>query len=242
MFSDDHVIHVTQRSVFTSIDQWSPSIFMIQRGGMIDSGANCCITNSLKCLVDVIDIPPFAIGVAITGTDTVKSYCTKRGLLPLPLVDGSYYFQHVFYNPDATDTILSPQAIVDDSDGRFVTWSHNGSTSAYDGHIWFYSESGLDEMSIPLTKVNGLYFCETDTCVLDNTPDEVRTAHVNKISVGPTIHKLKHPTTKSRQLEAEIWAARLGFCGEWQLDTITANADGLPPKFRPHPLRFIDTK
>ena len=138
--------------------------------------------------------------------------------------------------------MLSPQAIVGDSDGRFVTWSQNGGTSANDGHIRFYSESGLDEMSIPLTKVNDLYFCETDTCVLDNTPDEVRTSHVNKISVGPMIHKLKHPTTKAGQLEAELWAARLGFCGEWQLDNIAANADGLPPKFCPHPLRFIDTK
>ena len=47
MSSDDHGICVTQRSVFTSIDHQSPSIFMIQRGGMIDSGANCCITNSM---------------------------------------------------------------------------------------------------------------------------------------------------------------------------------------------------
>ena len=123
-----------------------------------------------------------------------------------------------------------------------MTWSQNGGTSVNDGHIRFYGKSGFDEMSIALTKVNGLYLCETDTCVLDNSPDEVRTAHVSKISFGPSIHKFKHLTTKSRQLEAELWAARLGFCGEWKVDTITANANGLPPKFRPHTLRCIDTK
>ena len=87
---------------------------------MLDSGANCCITNRLDVLVDVCDIAPFRIGLALDGENAVHSFCTKRGLLPLPLNDGGFYYQSVFYNPDATDTILSPQAICEDSRGAFM--------------------------------------------------------------------------------------------------------------------------
>jgi hypothetical protein len=41
---------------------------------------------------------------------------------------------------------------------------------------------------------------------------------------------------------SELWAARLGFCSEWQLTTIPRHASGTPQKFFPHPLRFVDHK
>ena len=46
----------------------------------------------------------------------------------------------------------------------------------------------------------------------------------------------------AKQLESELWAARLGFCGEWQLDVLPACATGLPNQFDYHPFRFIDHK
>ena len=39
-----------------------------------------------------------------------------------------------------------------------------------------------------------------------------------------------------------MWAARLGHCGEWQLDAITKCATGLPKRFQCHPFRFVDFK
>ena len=50
------------------------------------------------------------------------------------------------------------------------------------------------------------------------------------------------PVGPAQQLESELWAARLGFCGEWQLDVIPACADGLPTQFDYHPFRYIDHK
>ena len=39
-----------------------------------------------------------------------------------------------------------------------------------------------------------------------------------------------------QQLEAYLWQAQLGHCGEWQLKVIPHAVDGTPKEFTPHPL------
>ena len=53
---------------------------------------------------------------------------------------------------------------------------------------------------------------------------------------------LHRPTTKSKQLESELWLLRLGSPGVYQLDHLPGNATGLPTEFDYHPFRFIDFK
>jgi hypothetical protein len=50
------------------------------------------------------------------------------------------------------------------------------------------------------------------------------------------------PTNCARQLKSELWAARLGLCGEDQLKRLALNADGLPTDFEFHPFWYIDWK
>ena len=45
----------------------------------------------------------------------------------------------------------------------------------------------------------------------------------------------KAPTTLPKQLEAELWLARLAFPSTWQMEEIPDNSLGLPTKFYPHP-------
>jgi len=45
-----------------------------------------------------------------------------------------------------------------------------------------------------------------------------------------------------RQLESELWAARLGHCGADQLNAFATRADGLPNGFEFHPFRHIGWK
>jgi hypothetical protein len=60
---------------------------------LMDSGANICITNSIGLLFDAVDIPPFTFSIGRGGgTSNIDNCCTKCGLLPLPLVDGSLYY------------------------------------------------------------------------------------------------------------------------------------------------------
>jgi hypothetical protein len=53
---------------------------------------------------------------------------------------------------------------------------------------------------------------------------------------------LRRPVTTAEQLESELWAARLGFCGWWQLAALPGKVDGIPATFNCHPFRFIDHK
>jgi hypothetical protein len=61
---------------------------------LIDGGANICITRLLDLLVEVVSIPPLPISVATKkGGISLDDCCTKRGLLPLTLADGSFSYQ-----------------------------------------------------------------------------------------------------------------------------------------------------
>ena len=59
---------------------------------------------------------------------------------------------------------------------------------------------------------------------------------------APAVNRFRRPTTKRQQVKAELWAARLGFCGELQLDAITKAAGGLPDGLAPHPFHFQHMK
>jgi hypothetical protein len=61
----------------------------------------------------------------------------------------------------------------------------------------------------------------------------------------PTVPRSRvsvRPTNLVRQLESELWAARLGHCGTDQLIALAKHADGLPNGFEFHPFRHIDWK
>ncbi len=92
-------------------------IDMINNPSLVDGGANICITGILELLVDVESIAPLPISVATnSGTASVDNCCTKKGLLPISLDDGSIYYQPCFYCKNAVETIISQQAIVAASD------------------------------------------------------------------------------------------------------------------------------
>jgi hypothetical protein len=82
--------------------------------------------NILSLLVDVVDIPPLPISVAVEGSDVkMDQCCTKRSLLLLLLVDGSIYYQTCYNCENAVEMIISLQAVLDSSD-IFVEWQQTG--------------------------------------------------------------------------------------------------------------------
>ena len=228
----DRVVHVLARPRIVGLGT-VPTIHALKRNisnyGMMDTGANFGMTWKLELLVGVKDITPFPVGLACTDPNlpSTASHCTKKGYLPLKMANDEIYYQPMYYNPSATDTILSPQAIIEGSKGRFTEWIQSGNTNGKPGYIRFYSASGLLTMDLTLEMTNGLYYCDTNTYALDASP------------FAPSIHATTKPTTPTKQLEAELWAARLGFCSEWQLDVIADNVTGTPAKFAPHPFRDI---
>jgi len=183
--------------------------------------------------------------ITVATSDTTLSIddcCTKRGFIPLTLDDGSLYWQACYYCANIVETIISPQAVVDNSD-VFTSWTQSGFADGRPGLIRFDSADGHISMSIQLECLGGLYYCTNEAYVLDNDCHP----RINRIAntTPPTHLRLPSkykPTTKSKQLESELWLLRLGSPGVYQLDHLPGNATGLPSEFDYHPFRFIDFK
>ncbi len=170
---------------------------------MADSGANVCITPDPSILVDIEDIPPIPLGVALHPSDTSpthSSLCSKQGYLPITFDDGSIHHQPFLINENAMDTILSPEHLLQSS-SHIATWRQTRSKlSSSMNCLTFLDHDGNTVLTLPLYTTNGLRYC------------------------------------------SKLWAARLGYCSEWQLSTILRHCTGTPHKFYPHPLRFIAHK
>jgi hypothetical protein len=139
-------------------------------GSLMDSGANICITNSLAILIDAINITPFTFSIGRDGaTHSVDICCTKRGLLPLTMMDGSLYYQPCYYCKNATETIISPQAVVNASD-TFISWHQTGHKSGITGFIQFESLSGLLLMTLRLHSINSLYYRPLGVLTVNSNP------------------------------------------------------------------------
>jgi len=195
----------------------------------------------------VVSIPPLPILVATTsGSISLDDCCTKRGFIPLTLADGSVYYQPCYYCKNATETIISPEAILAASD-TLVHWTQEGHKDDAPGRIRFTSDSGLYSISLDLEKRDGLYYCPTDVFTVDRDPVRPSLPRLRRVatpspSSGPRRSKRYVPVTRDSLTESEVWMLRLGSPGEDQLDMLPGNVGGIPPSFHYHPFRFVDWK
>jgi hypothetical protein len=188
---------------------------------MVDGGSNVCVTGDLGLLLDVMDIDPFAVSVALEGAPSSYDDCiTKQGLLLLTLADGTTYYQTCFYFTNMVKAIISPSAILASSD-TFVQWNQEGfKDPTIPGHLCFSSHDGILSMFFNLDCRNGLYYCTTNAYIVDHDPVHIR-CHCTVVSTNghsgviPTQHPSKFvPTSKARQAESEVWALRFGYPGD----------------------------
>ena len=219
----DSVTHVVCSSRMCGVrgdDMTSVRILRVAEtnGKLIDGGSNVCVTGDITFLLDVTDIDPIDISVALDGRSTSPDdRITKRGLLPLTLSDGSVYYQTCFYCANMVETIISPAAILASSD-VFYYWNQEGCKDpTAPGRIRFTSKDGLLSMLFNLEYHNGLYYCSSDIFTVDqDTPVRV---NCRRTTTPPPsdIHRSPSkfvPTSRARQVESEVWLARLGSPGE----------------------------
>lgn len=185
---------------------------------MADSGANVCITGDTSILVDLMDIDPIPLGVAVTSTDNTSSLCTKQGFLPIPLLNGTFHYQPFLFNPHATETILSPAHVMWSS-SCIAKWNQSGSKDPQCvDSLTFTDDADNSLLVLPLTTRNGLQYC---------THDKPPTNAVHSIITYSA--SVPSPHTGQRWiLNSELWAACLVFCSEWQLQKIPLHAEGTP--------------
>ena len=229
-------------------DMTSVKILRIAKsnGKLIDSGSNVCVTRDLTILLDVSDITPIDISVALDGTSTsLDDRITKRGLLPLTLSDGSVYYQTCFYCANMVETIISPAAILASSDVFYYWYQEGCKDPTAPGCIWFTSKDGILSMFFTLEYRKGLYYCSSDIFTVNqDTPVRV----ICHRTTTPTLTDINHtpsefvPTSLARQVESEVWLTCLGSPGDSQLDLYPGHNIGTPPVFKYHPFRLIDFK
>ena len=212
----------------------------------MDGGANICLTGVLDLLVEVVLIAPLPILVATkAGEILLDDCCTKRGLLPLTLADGSIYYQPCYYCKNAVETIISPQAILAACE-VLVRWTQTGHRDGSPGTIRFDSDSGLYSISMTLENCDGLYYCPTDVFTVDSDPIRCSVPTIRQAAMPnpPLKQRSKDflPVPHNRLTEPELWMLRLGSPGKDQLDLLPGNATGIPPSFHYHPFCFIDWK
>ena len=179
-------------------------------GSLIDGGANICITGDLTSLFDVVAIPPLSISVAVEGDSSIDDCCTAHGMTPLQLDDGSIYWQVCYYCKNATETIISPEAIIAASD-TLVHWTQEGHRGDAPGSIRFSSDSGLYSITLHLEKRDGLYYCPTDVFTVDKDPVHQHIPVIRRLATPttppaqPRRSKRYIPVTRDSMTDSEVW-------------------------------------
>jgi hypothetical protein len=191
-----------------------------------------------------------------TPSNTRGFWFCSGGDFPIPMMVGSVYYTPMYYNPTASDCILSPLAICKTSNGYLTRWTRKGSTSPPIGNVIFYNKHDKPVIQLKLRHQNGLFYTTTEILAVDNRWDEDDlSAHKIRKRIGIDEETLlaeqdlnfanlttDAPTKDPRrlQLEADLWQARLGHCGEWQLKVISQAVDGMPSQFIPHSFSSYD--
>jgi hypothetical protein len=214
-------------------------------GSLIDGGSNICVTGDLHTLLDVTNIAPMDISVALDGVPSFDdNKITKRSLLPITLSNGSTCYQICFFCANMVETIISPAAVLASSN-VFYYWTQEGCKDpSVPGRINFTSRDGLLSMHFDLHQRDGLYYCLTDVFTLDRDPVHVQ-CHWTFAPLTPAIRRPSPkfiPTSKAQQIESEVWMLRFGSPGKHQLDVLPTHIIGTPPVFEYHPFQSIDFK
>jgi hypothetical protein len=272
---DGRVSQVSKYNVIADVGTYGKTFIVskaakINGNKLLDSGANCSMTADITLLQNLQKLDqPIVIGLAITEDgETSATECTHVGDLEVLCDDGSTITTMCFYNPSASDTIVSPQSIIDQSN-IFDTWKQVGRRFGQPGSIEFHGKGIVK--SLTLQQNNGLYYCNSQTFDIINDFDTKHLPTINRLtmkdkaigSASPNEDvamadatnqteevkprpkrrpKRYSPTSKTKVLESETWYLRLGGCNETTMEDLTKHAIGLPEHFEWHPFRFIDFK
>jgi hypothetical protein len=163
---------------------------------LADGGANISVTNNQTLLVDVIEINPIPLGMAVSNKST-SLLCTHIGSLSMPLLDSSINYQPFLVCLDAMNTILSQEHIINNNH-KFAHWCQEGSKMGLGnsrpnpGCLSLYGHNSNLLVLLQLTKNQGLYYC-LNTTFLPNSSHHSSTAHKVSTIVEPCHDTKRYP-------------------------------------------------
>ena len=108
----------------------------------MDSGANKNVTNDRRLIRNCSTIPPIPIfGV---GSSDTACHITEKGITTLTTIDGSNLDLVMYFSPNCSGTIISPNAIVRDNH-NFTSWTQTSHLDTGTAKIRFYHRTDFTQ-------------------------------------------------------------------------------------------------
>ena len=195
----------------------------------MDSGANKNVTNDTKIIRNFTPIqstPVFGI-----GEETVACHITGRGITSLATIDGSTLDINMYYAPNCSGTIISPNAIVRDNQS-FTSWMQTSHLDIGQAEISFYHRSDFNRNKKILMHMNNdLWYLRQQYHKMVQAANRTKICVLRDFdAISPfLVHKLNKP------MEYELWHQRLMHPGATCMSNIDKCTAGVPPLSR-HPM------
>ena len=120
-----------------------------------DSGANRALTNDRTLLTNFTPIISFPIGTSI-GPKPIMT--THRGIMQLPIIEGRNKGFTMYYSKDSSDSVISLDRHVIESNGRLQWWIQWGDTDSGNGSIIFLDTNLQKVATLKMYGTNGLWY------------------------------------------------------------------------------------
>ena len=126
----------------------------------MDSGANKNVTNDKSIIRNFSSIAP----MPIYGVDNrdISCHITGKSVTEINTIDGLPLEIQMYYSPHCSGTILSPNAIVTQSN-NFTSWIQTSHLDTGKAQILFYHRTDFTKnKTLPMVLINNLWFVQQD--------------------------------------------------------------------------------
>ena len=189
----------------------------------MDSGANKSVTNDKSLLRDFTTIDH--IPVYGVGNQNVACHLIGRGYFDLHTTEGTSIPICIYFSPDCSGTIISPNAVVRDHD-HFSSWTQTSHLDTGVATVCFFNRFRPQiTATITLYMQNSLWYMHhTDnTSIARNfttSSGYISSSHTDQHTAVCTLRK---------HTEYELWHQRLLHAGHKSMDYLHKCAHGVPP-------------
>ena len=197
---------------------------MTATGVMADTGANACMADSEVLLEGCHDTRPVTVGLAIASQkDQTMHTCDRMGYMLFTREDGGAHRQLFLVNHQATDCIMSSDAIARQVAGC-VSWRQEGHVGKDPGLLAFFNAHGKSILHLPLRKHSSLYYCNVEGTTAPHTDDTFNRITNDWVTVVDRLH------TNTEVVDVWATVARVERIQPRRLARHGRGAPQLPPK------------
>ena len=191
-----------------------------QKPKLMDGGSNRNLTNLKHIIRNFRTIRNIPVNGVAAGEPTC--FISGVGLVDLLTKTGDILTIKMFYSEQCQGTILSPNSIVQDSDGKFTSWIHCAHMDIGTGAISFFNQHNpAEECILQLKSRNQLWFISQPTRSL-----------INKFDCSEMFYDSNPDRAYAGRLSSSamwtLWHQRTMHAGDKVMEALPHCVDGVP--------------